>query len=184
MARLAAPAWLRRRIPTREALLANRWARPFAHWLGHPNLWHWNRHSVARGVGLGLFVGILVPLVQSPFAAALAIPARGNLPTAVVATFITNPLTTPVLYVAAYKLGLALLSIDMTNPIVDPGQEMAMLKDILAWLISASLPTAVGLLVMAGAAALTGYYGVHWGWRWRTTRRWRKRQQERRTARA
>ena len=171
--------WVRRRIPSREALLANRWARPFAHTLGHPNLWHWNRHSVARGLSLGLFVGILIPLVQSPVAAALAVPIRANLPTAVVATFVTNPFTTPLIFVAAYNFGVALLALDISNPLVDTSRNMAMFERILAWLVSASLPTAVGLLSFAATAAFVGYYGAHWGWRLRTTQRWRRRCKQR-----
>ena len=32
----------RRLIPSREALLTNRWLRWLAPWLGHPKLWHWS----------------------------------------------------------------------------------------------------------------------------------------------
>lgn len=177
--RAAKPNWFTRRMPTREALMANRWARPFARWLGHPNLWHWNRHSVARGMALGLFVGIVIPLIQSPAAAALAIPARGNLPSAVVATFVTNPFTTPIIYVTAYKVGMMMLAVDMTNPLVDTGASMALLERVLAWLVSASLPTALGLLTFATIAAFIGYFGTHWAWRWRTSRRWHRRRRQR-----
>jgi len=52
----------RRLIPSREALLTNRWLRWLAPWLGHPKLWHWSRRGVVLGVALGVFFGLLIPL--------------------------------------------------------------------------------------------------------------------------
>lgn len=168
--------WLRLpALPSREALLAHRWARPFAPILGAPNLWRWNRRTVARGLALGLFVGILIPLLQSPFAAALSAIARANIAVAVVATFVTNPLTTPLLYVGAYHVGSFLLATDAAVPQRDVSSSLAMFERALEWLAAASAPTAVGLLVIASVSALVGYFSVHAGWRWHTSRRWTRR---------
>ena len=128
------------KLPTRESLLAQPWSRPFARTLGAPALWRWNRRSVARGLALGLFVGILIPLVQSPFAALFSVFARANLPVAVVATFITNPLTTPVVLYAAYRLGSLLIVAEQANPLVDMSQSFAFIDTVVNWLVTASLP--------------------------------------------
>jgi uncharacterized protein (DUF2062 family) len=170
------------KLPTRDALLAQRWSRPFARYLGAPVLWRWNRRGVARGLALGLFVGILIPLVQSPFAALLSVIARANLPVAVVATFVTNPLTTPLVLYSAYRLGSLVIVAERANPLVDMSQPMAWLETLVNWLATASLPTALGLLTMATIASLTGYFAVQLGWRWRVGRRWVRRVEARRLA--
>jgi uncharacterized protein (DUF2062 family) len=170
------------KLPTRDALLTQAWSRPFARYLGAPVLWRWNRRGVARGLALGLFVGIMIPLVQSPFAALLSVVARANLPIAVVATFITNPLTTPLVLYSAYRLGSLVIVAEQANPLVDMSQPMAWLETALSWLATASLPTALGLLTMATIASLTGYFAVQLGWRWRVGRRWVRRAEARRLA--
>jgi uncharacterized protein (DUF2062 family) len=167
------------KLPTRESLLASRWARPFAPILGAPLLWRWNRHNVARGMALGLFVGILIPLIQSPFAAAFATLARANIAVAVVATLVTNPLTTPFFYLAAYHIGNFLLATEASNPLRNMVGTPAMAERLLHWVASASAPTALGLLVIATVSALVGYFTVHAGWRWRTARRWARRSETR-----
>lgn len=176
-------AWARLqlpKLPTRDALLAQPWSRPFARYLGAPALWRWNRRGVARGLALGLFVGIMIPLVQSPFAALLSVVARANLPVAVIATFITNPVTTPLVLYAAYRIGSLVIVAEQQNPLVDMRQPLAWLETALNWLATASLPTALGLLAMASAASLTGYFAVQLGWRWRVGRRWKRRADARR----
>lgn len=83
----------RRLIPGREALLANRWLRWLALWLGHPKLWHWSRRGVALGVALGVFFGLLITLAQIPVTAAATIVLRANLPAVAASTLISNPVT-------------------------------------------------------------------------------------------
>lgn len=96
---------LRRLIPKRETLVANRWLRWLTPWLGHPALWHWSRRGVALGVALGIFFGLLIPLAQIPVTAAAAIVLRANLPAAAASTLVTNPVTFGPVYFAAYRLG-------------------------------------------------------------------------------
>src|SRR3546814_10071436 len=49
---------------------------------------------------------------QVAVAALLALSCRANVPVAALTTFITNPLTTPIVWVIAYKVGNWLLHID------------------------------------------------------------------------
>ncbi|MGL4542676.1 MAG: DUF2062 domain-containing protein [Polymorphobacter sp.] len=170
------------KLPSRDALLAQAWSRPFARYLGAPVLWRFNRRGVARGLALGLFVGIMIPLVQSPFAALFAVVARANLPIAVAATFVTNPLTTPLVLYAAYRLGRVMLMAEQANPIVDMSQSMALIEKVINWLATASLPTALGLATMATLAAAAGYFAVQLSWRWRIGRRWARRASQRQAA--
>lgn len=84
-------------------------------WLGRllhdPNLWHFNRRSVAGAFSVGLFAAFIPLPFQMAIAAAMAIPARVNLPISVGLVWLTNPITMPPLFYAAYKLGSWLLGV-------------------------------------------------------------------------
>lgn len=160
---------LRRILPRREQLLASRWLRPVAHRLEHPSLWHFNRRSIARGVALGLFAGFLLPLGQIVIAALLSLSIRANVMIAAGATLVTNPLTFPPIYVAAYRVGHGILGegSSATHPIT--WQSAAF------WMRAVAAPTALGLLLFALVAAISAYIGVMLAWRWRVGLRWRRR---------
>lgn len=169
--------WFKQISPDRESLLANRWLRPVAHRLTHPEIWHFNRRNVARGVALGLFVGFILPIGQIVVAALLAASARGNLLVAAMATLITNPFTFPPIYYAAYQTGSFLLKPVLdgstSGPHVDERQGGTMFE----MLTSASLPTLFGLLLFATISAAAGFGMVHVAWRLSLRRQWRRRGQ-------
>ena len=98
-------SWAQRNMPTREQMAGNRFIRPFAGRVLRSELWRFTRRSVPRGVALGLLVGIIVPFAQILFAALLSAPVRANVPLAALTTFVTNPFTTPLIWVAAYWVG-------------------------------------------------------------------------------
>lgn len=151
----------------REAILRSRWLRPFAHLFSHPSLWHLNRRSVPRALALGLFAAFILPVGQFALAAFLAVPLRANVPLAAATTLVTNPLTFPPIYFAAYKLG-ALLLRHSSNREAD---ELA--TSVGSALLDVSGPTALGLLIFAIVSAAAGYMaGTAW-WRLRLIRRWR-----------
>ena len=100
---------LERFLPTRDAITQSRMLR----WLGprihDPLLWHVNRRSVARGVALGVFFGLMIPIAQIPAAAIASLMLRGNLWIAAVSTLVSNPLTYGPLYYFAYRLGAGVI---------------------------------------------------------------------------
>lgn len=70
-------------------------------------------HRIARGVAAGTFVNFPpVYGVQMLSAAALAFVMRGNVLAALLATFISNPLTTPFIAMGSLKLGHWMLGIE------------------------------------------------------------------------
>lgn len=70
-------------------------------------------HRIARGVAAGTFVNFPpVYMVQMLSAAGLAYVMRGNIIAALLATFISNPLTTPFLAMGCLKLGHWMLGIE------------------------------------------------------------------------
>lgn len=179
------PGWIRKNMPQREEVARNRWLRPVAHRVLRSELWRFTRRSVPRGVALGMVVGILVPVAQTIVAAFLALPFRANVPVAAVTTFLTNPLTTPPLWVAAYYLGSWMLKFDSMTPDTEvTRQAHGWLSDWLAWLLSNAAPaTVTGLVTLALVGAVIGYFLSALGWRILIARKWRRRQ-HRRTCRS
>ena len=62
-------AWL----PTPESIRNNRWLQWLGPLLHQPRLWHFSRRGIAMGLAIGIFFGLLIPVAQMPFAAALAV---------------------------------------------------------------------------------------------------------------
>ena len=170
-------AWAQRNMPTREQMEGNRYIRPFAHRVLRSELWRFTRRSVPRGVALGLLVGIIVPFAQILFAALLSAPIRANVPLAALTTFVTNPFTTPAIWVAAYWIGSWLLRVDATTIVapVNTAIEQTELQQFLEWLTGATMVTAFGLIVIAVVSAALSYLISVWTWRWMTARKWARR---------
>ena len=169
-------ARLRGLLPSREALLANRWLRWLSPWLAHPRLWHWSRRGVAMGVALGVFFGLLIPLAQIPVTAAAAIVLRANLPVAAASTLITNPVTFAPIYYAAYELG-SWITGETDHPASPPPLHQHDDDSRSIWQRIADLgkPLLIGLAVMAVLTGLTTYLLIDLVWRWHIRNRWRER---------
>lgn len=101
----------RRWWPTPESLKGNRWLG----WLGpslyHPRLWRITRRGLALGMAIGIFFGLLIPIAQIPFSAALAVALRANVPAAMASTLVTNPVTFAPVYYLAYQTGQEVLAV-------------------------------------------------------------------------
>jgi uncharacterized protein (DUF2062 family) len=168
--------WWRRNAPTRESMEQNRLLRPVAHRVLAPELWRFTRRSVPRGVALGMVTGILFPVAQIAFSAVLALPTRANIPVAAAMTFITNPFTTPFLWVAAYWVGNQILHFDAQVPGSPIATQVAANSDWLHWLFAVAGPaTIVGLFIITLTLAVLGYAAAALGWRWWIVRKWRRR---------
>jgi uncharacterized protein (DUF2062 family) len=172
--------WLTRHIPTRETVHHHRLLRPFAPYLGHSSLWRLNRRSVPRGVALGLFVAVIIPVMHTAIAALLAIPTRANIAVAAIFTLVVNPLTIPPLYYAAYRIGAWELHHEggLVNPTAAE-RFSSELSRILFWIHQASGSIAIGVLTIAVASAVIGYFGSSFVWRFWSRGRWRQRRRSR-----
>jgi hypothetical protein len=175
-----AVAWGQRNMPTREGLGRNRWIRPVSHRVLHPALWRANRRSVPRGVALGMVTGILFPVAQIFFSALLAFPLRANIPAAALTTFITNPFTTPPLWIAAAYIGNRLLRLDQELP-GSPVAEAANQIGWLPWLMDRGAEIGLGLLILTTVFALAGYALSALGWRLWIAHKWSARRENRAT---
>ena len=179
-------SWTQRNLPTREQMEKSRVIRPFAHRVLRSELWRFTRRSVPRGVALGMLVGIIVPFAQILFASLLCLSVRANVPVAALTTFVTNPFTTPFIWVIAYKVGAWLLRVDAMTVVAPVSQAMehSQFDDMLTWLTGATLVTAFGLVVVAVVAAAVSYLATSFGWRWWIARKRRARLAQARELRA
>jgi hypothetical protein len=159
-----------------------RFLKPFHHRARDHTLWAWNRDAVARAVAIGLFFGILTPVAQIVFAIIAAIALRANVAVAAASTLITNPFILPLVYYAAYRVGLLLTG--RVGGAVAVSEEAQALADIaeseeaaaraldvtdwvptlLDWATSIGPPLLVGVLTLAVSAALIGFLLVHAVW--------------------
>lgn len=135
--------------------------------------WAFNRSSVARGVAVGLFCGVMTPVAQILFAVFLAILVRANLLAATAATFVTNPITLPFVYYYAYRIGSSLThrQTELAEDLAASEEAAEQALDVadwyttlLEWASSIALPFLVGLILLASLAAMLGYLFVHIAW--------------------
>jgi uncharacterized protein (DUF2062 family) len=180
----------RRWLPNHETVRSNRYIGRFGPRLRHHNLWHLNRRSVAGGMAVGLFAGLIPGSnpVQFTAAALLAIANRVNLPVAVLVTLYSNPFTIVPLYFVAFKLGqLALLRSGGTLPPLAFGLEGTGFREwvpaALEWLGSVGKPLAIGLPLLALLLAAAGYCLVDWTWRLSVRCAWAGRRKRRQSMR-
>jgi len=155
-------------MPDRELVQRNRWLRPVAHWLRHPNLWHLHRRSVAGGVAVGLFCGLIPGPLQMLGATLLAVLFRVNLPVALLTTFYTNPFTILPLYVLAYGLGSWVLGRNGVDPAQVALPELHWhdwFVPMIDWMASLGKAFALGLPLLALLLSVLGYFAVRLGWR-------------------
>jgi len=163
--------FIKRYMPDPSSIREHKSLRFFGRLLHDPNLWHLNRRSVARAMGIGIFAALMPMPFQMVLAGLLAIWVRGNMPISVSLVWLTNPLTMPPVFYCTYKLGALLMQ-------VPPRQ----LPDDLTWeWISGQLSTlwqpfllgslVAGVVLGALAYGLTLLY-----WRWWVGRQWRKRE--------
>ena len=160
-------AWLKGHVPTRESLEQNRWVRPFAHRVFRSELWQVNRRSVPRGVALGLFVGIMVPLAHFVVVLFVAMFVRANIPAALAATFVGFPVIYVGLVALAYRIGEWMLHVDAMTGIQPLSETMqhTQTDHLLQQITGAGLDTAVGLFVLATLISSLGYVLTSVFWR-------------------
>jgi uncharacterized protein (DUF2062 family) len=141
---------------------------------GRRRWWTFDRTTVARGVAVGLFFGVLIPVAQVVFAVAAAAALRANVLVAALSTLITNPFTLPFVYLGAYRIGALLTVADaevaedavMSELAADQSLEvMHWPSALLEWSSSIAMPFMLGLTLLAIGVAATGFLLVQIFWR-------------------
>ena len=162
--------YLKRIMPDHRTMREHPHLQRFGQRLTEPKLWHLNRHSIALGLALGLFIGFMPILGQMFVAAALAILIRVNLPIAVMAVWVTNPITMGPIYFIAYQIGAAVLAMPVAEQTFTMSWEWFTHEFIAIW-----QPLILGSFVLGTIAAILGVLFVRIFWRVIVVRNWLKR---------
>jgi len=178
--------FFRKFLPDYDTIRQNRHIARLGPWLRHHNLWHLRRRSVAGGIAVGLFAGLIPGSnpVQFTAGALLAIAFRVNLPLAALVTLYSNPFTIVPLYFIAFKIGqLVLLQSGGELPSFAVGLEgkgyTEWIPAVFDWLVSVGKPLAIGLPLLALLLALIGYFAVDGVWRLYVRCAWQSRRRRR-----
>lgn len=149
-----------RQLPTPESIRKS-WLYP---WLGEslmaPAFWIPSRHSLALGVGMGWFIGLL-PIFGFRIALVLFLGSqiRCHLPAAVLGTFISNPLTVPAILVLQYLVGDRICKFGGISP--------AFQSAGVTLIAQHAFPLVLGATASATFFGVVGYVGVRVLLRWK-----------------
>ena len=116
--------------------------------LFHSELWHPTRRRFAGGMAVGAFFALMPAPFQMLAAGLIAYFTRVNVPAAIAATWISNPLTFPLCVYAQYRLGCLILG---------HGPSAVPTHDIIELLKKAPLPFLVGVFPAAAILSLIIY---------------------------
>lgn len=151
---------IKKYMPDHQTIKEHKHLKIFGNLLHDANLWHLNRRSVSGAFAVGLFCAFIPFPSQMVIAAAIAIVVRVNLPLSVALVWISNPITMPPLFYAAYKFGAYIMG---QEPIESD------YKLTLDW-FSTQLdliwePFLLGCLIFGVFSAIVGYIGIRLLWR-------------------
>ncbi len=152
--------FLRKCLPDPHKITQSKSLSIFGNLLHEPNLWHMNRKSVSMAFMVGLFF-MWVPLPsQMILAAGAAILLRCNLPISVALVWITNPVTMPAMFYAAYILGNWMLGLPPSNIEFEASFDWIAQQMEAIW-----QPFLLGCLTLGIISSSLGYVGIRLIWR-------------------
>ncbi|RQW63255.1 DUF2062 domain-containing protein [Vibrio viridaestus] len=163
--------FIKRFMPDRELIKKQKALRVFGSLLYNPNLWCLNRRSAAGAFAIGLFIAFVPLPSQMIMAAGMAVLCGVNLPLSIALVWVSNPITMPVLFYFAYKLGAWVLN----EPPVHFHFELTW-QFLCDQMSTIAIPLFVGCMICGAVCAIIGYFGIHGLWRYSVVRSWQKRQ--------
>ena len=101
--------YIKKFIPTPNQIKNNKSLKFFQIFFKRPNLWFINKSSVSGAFAVGFFCAWLPVPFQMVFATIGAILFNTNLPISIALVWITNPISMPILFLIAYKVGAYIL---------------------------------------------------------------------------
>jgi uncharacterized protein len=165
---------LKKYMPDPQTIRDHKSLQMFGTLLHDPNLWHFNRRSIAKAFAVGLFFMMMPVPFQMALAAGMAILVRSNLPISVVLVWISNPVTMPPMFYFAYKFGAWVLQ----TPEVEFNFELSM-----DWLLNGMsaiwVPFLFGCVFLGAILSVLGYVGIRLLWRWSVVKKFEQRKKSR-----
>lgn len=162
-------SWIKKNLPSREQVKNNK------HFVGmrgflqkRPYLWRLTKHSVAGGVAVALLVGFIPLPLEMTLAGLLAILIRVNLPVAILATWLTNPITFLPANYLIYRVGAGYLAeseqYEFTKFKIHWNSFDRTWDGFIDWLPSLGKAYLIGFPIVSFTAAIIGYVLVYAIW--------------------
>lgn len=167
--------FFKRYMPSRETLAGYRVFRPFAALLTDPGLWALSRRSTAKAFGIGVFAAWLPIPLQTLVVLGLVIWFRVNLPVAILASFVSNPVTMGPMMFSAYWLGALILQRPPRADEVDVGITL-----LFSELERIGTPLFLGAIILGLLTGIAAALVINIAWRASARRLYRTRRARRR----
>lgn len=161
---------IKKYFPDHKTIKEHKHLKMFGSLLHDQNLWHLNRRSFAGALAVGLFVAFIPLPTQMIIAAAIAIVVRVNLPVSVATVWITNPLTMPPMFYAAFVVGAWIMDIPADQQDFEFTLDAALTELQNSW-----KPFLLGCFILGTGAAILGYVTARIFWRWSILKKWAER---------
>mgnify|MGYP001222987835 FL=1 len=154
--------WRKKQALMRKNLEGSRLHRFWGQTLFHKLLWRTDRRSIAGGLAFGLFIALTPTLgFQMTITVIGALLLKVNLPIAIAACWLTNPLTAVPVYTAEWELGKYLIEhIEIFQSFL----QLHQFENKTGQLLLNGMYLWTGSLVFAAAAALLGALLVNLLW--------------------
>ena len=122
--------------------------------LTDPELWKWNKRSIAKGFAVGLFCAFLPVSVHMLLAGILAVAFSSNILLSLLVVWVNNPITIVPIFYFTYKLGTSIIGVE-----IDPEFEFSFgyLRDNF-W--SATLALWVWGFITSIVVSTLGYFSI------------------------
>ena len=122
--------------------------------LTDPELWKWNKKTIAKAFAIGLFCAFLPIPIHTILVAILSVLLSANILLSILVVWVNNPITMLPIYYFTYKLGASIIGIE-----IDPEFEFSFgyLMDNLG---SATLAMWIGGLITSIVASTLGYFSI------------------------
>ena len=122
--------------------------------LTDPELWKWNKKSIAKAFAIGLFCAFLPVPIHMLLAGILAVAFSANIMLSLLIVWVNNPITiVPIIYFT-YKLGASIIGVE-----IDPEFEFSF-GYLMANFWSATLALWIGGLITSIVASTLGYFSI------------------------
>ena len=123
-------------------------------YLNDPELWKWNKRTIAKAFAIGLFCAFLPMPAHTLLVAILAVLFSANILLSILIVWVNNPITMVPIYYFTYKLGASIMGIEM-----DPDFEFSFgyLMDNFG---AATIALWIGGIVVSIVSAILGYFSI------------------------
>ncbi|MBQ0725685.1 MAG: DUF2062 domain-containing protein [Cycloclasticus sp.] len=159
--------FIKKYFPSPKAIKEHKHLKVFGNLLNDQNLWHLNRRSFAGAIAIGLFIAFIPLPTQMVIAAAVAIIIRVNLPVAVATVWITNPVTMPPMFYAAFWVGSLLMDMPASTQAFEFSFDALLSSLGHNW-----KPFLLGCFVLGSVSSALGYLSARAIWRWLIVKKW------------